>query len=86
MSPTLTLMEVTLPGMGDVTTPIPGKVTSIRVRVGDTVSEGDVVLTVEAMKMENEVHTPVSGVVKQVLVKIGDSVNPDETLVEIEKQ
>ena len=71
---------------GDVTTPVPGKVTSIKVKAGDRVSEGDVVLTVEAMKMENEVHTPVSGVVKKVLVKIGDTVNPDETLVVIEKE
>ncbi len=71
---------------GDVTTPIPGKVTSLKVSVGDRVAEGDMVLTVEAMKMENEVHTPISGVVKKILVKIGDSVNPDETLIEIEKE
>ncbi len=71
---------------GDVTTPVPGKVTSIKVSVGDKVSEGDTILTVEAMKMENEVHTPISGVVKKILVKIGDSVNPDETLVEVEPE
>lgn len=71
---------------GDVTTPIPGKVTSIKVQAGSKVNEGDTILTVEAMKMENEVHTPISGVVKKILVKIGDSVNPDETLVEIEKE
>lgn len=70
---------------GDVTTPIPGKVTSIKVAVGGKVHEGDTVLTVEAMKMENEVHTPISGTVKKILVKIGDSVNPDETLIEVEK-
>ncbi|MBI5491588.1 MAG: sodium-extruding oxaloacetate decarboxylase subunit alpha [Deltaproteobacteria bacterium] len=71
---------------GDVTTPIPGKVTSIKVSVGTKVSEGDTVLTVEAMKMENEVHTPISGVVRKILVKIGDSVNPDETLIEVERE
>ncbi len=71
---------------GDVTTPIPGKVTSIKVSVGTKISEGDTVLTVEAMKMENEVHTPISGVVKKILVKIGDSVNPDETLIEVERE
>jgi pyruvate carboxylase subunit B len=71
---------------GDVTSSVPGKVTSIKVSVGDQVSEGDTVLTVEAMKMENEVHTPISGTVKRILVKIGDSVNPDETLVEVEKE
>ena len=71
---------------GDVTTPIPGKVTSIKVSTGSRISEGDTVLTVEAMKMENEVHTPISGVVKKILVKVGDSVNPDETRIEIEKE
>ena len=71
---------------GDVTTPIPGKVTSIKIAVGAKVAEGDTVLTVEAMKMENEVHTPISGTVKRILVKIGDSVNPDETLIEVEKE
>jgi len=69
---------------GDVTTPIPGKVTSIKVAVGSKVSEGDTVLTVEAMKMENEVHATINGTVKKILVKIGDSVNPDETLMEVE--
>ena len=71
---------------GDVTTAVPGKVTNIKVKVGDTVSEGDTVLTVEAMKMENELHSPVSGAVKAILVKVGDSVNPDETLVEVEPE
>ncbi len=71
---------------GDVTTPIPGKVTSIKIQVGGKVAEGDTVLTVEAMKMENEVHTPISGIVRKILVKIGDSVNPDETLIEVEKE
>ena len=71
---------------GDVTAPVPGKVTAIKVGVGDKVSEGDTVLTVEAMKMENEVHSPISGVVKKVLVKIGDPINPDETLMTIEAQ
>ena len=71
---------------GDVTTPIPGKVTSIKVSTGSRISEGDTVLTVEAMKMENEVHTPISGVVKKILVKVGDSVNPDETLIEVEQE
>jgi len=68
---------------GDITTPIPGKVTSLKVAVGDKVTEGDTVLTVEAMKMENEVHTPITGEVRKVYVKVGDEVNPDETLIEI---
>ena len=71
---------------GDVTAPIPGKVTSIKVSEGAKVSAGDTLLTVEAMKMENEVHTPMDGTVKKIYVKVGDSVNPDETLMVIEKE
>ncbi len=71
---------------GDVTTPMPGRVTSIRVSEGDRVAAGDTVLTVEAMKMENEVHTPIDGVVKKIYVKVGDQVNPDETLIEVVRE
>jgi len=66
---------------GDVTTPMPGAVVKIKVKIGDKVEAGDTVLIVEAMKMENEVHTPVSGVVEKIYVAEGDSVNPDEVLV-----
>lgn len=66
---------------GDVTTPMPGAVVKIKVKIGDKVEAGDTVLIVEAMKMENEVHTPVSGVVEKIYVSEGDSVNPDEVLV-----
>ena len=44
---------------------------------------GQVVLTVEAMKMENPVHAPVSGTVKVIHIAVGDNVNPDECLMEI---
>ncbi len=68
----------------DVTSPMPGRIVSISVAVGDTVSAGDTVLTVEAMKMENPVHAPESGTVKAVYVVEGDTVNPDECLIEME--
>lgn len=71
---------------GDITTSMPGKITSIKVSVGAEVAEGDTVLTMEAMKMESELHSPISGIVKRILVKVGDQVNPDETLVEIEEE
>ena len=66
---------------GDVTTAMPGTVVSIKVRVGDRVKAGDTVLTVEAMKLENEIHTPIDGEVKEIYVTEGDKVNPDEVLV-----
>lgn len=69
---------------GDVTTPIPGKVVSILVKIGDSVKMGDPVLIVEAMKMENEIHAPKDGVVREFFVSEGDNVMPDEVLIRIE--
>ncbi|WP_457599934.1 sodium-extruding oxaloacetate decarboxylase subunit alpha [Hydrogenivirga sp.] len=69
--------------VGDVTSPISGKVVNIKVSVGQEVKEGDVLLVVEAMKMENEIHSPVDGVVEEILVQVGESVNPDEVLIRI---
>ncbi len=69
---------------GHVTSSMPGTIVEIMVKVGETVKDGDPVLVVEAMKMENEVPAPVSGTVKAINVSKGDSVNPDEALVEIE--
>ena len=68
---------------GDVTTPMPGSVVKIKVKIGDRVEAGDTVLVVEAMKMENEVHSSISGEVKAIYVSEGDSVNPDEVLVAV---
>ncbi len=68
---------------GDVTTAMPGNVVKIKVQKGDSVKEGDTILIVEAMKMENEIHTPVAGTVEEIYVAEGDLVNPDEVLVRI---
>lgn len=84
--PTTTSVRPKAMKRGHVTTPIPGKVTSVKVSEGAKVSAGDTLLTVEAMKMENEVHTPMDGIVKKIYVKVGDSVNPDETLMVVEKE
>lgn len=70
-------------GVGDVTSPISGKVVNIKVKVGDQVKEGDVLFVVEAMKMENEVHSPVDGVVEDIFISVGDVINPDEVAVRI---
>ncbi len=70
-------------GVGDVTSPISGKVVNVKVSIGQTVKEGDVLFVVEAMKMENEVNSPVEGVVEEVLISVGDVINPDEVAVKI---
>ncbi|HHJ64294.1 MAG TPA: oxaloacetate decarboxylase subunit alpha [Aquifex aeolicus] len=69
--------------VGDITSPISGKVVNIKVSVGQEVKEGDVLLIVEAMKMENEIHSPIDGVVEEIFVQVGESVNPDEVLIRI---
>jgi pyruvate carboxylase subunit B len=68
---------------GDITTAMPGSVVKMKVQKGDAVKEGDTILIVEAMKMENEIHTPVAGTVEEIYVAEGDVVNPDEVLVRI---
>ncbi|MFN7064794.1 MAG: sodium-extruding oxaloacetate decarboxylase subunit alpha [Aquificaceae bacterium] len=70
-------------GVGDITSPISGKVVNIKVNVAQEVKEGDVLFVVEAMKMENEIHSPVEGVVEEILISIGDVINPDEVAIRI---
>jgi pyruvate carboxylase subunit B len=69
---------------GDVNSSMPGTIVDVLVKEGDTVSAGDAVCVIEAMKMENEVPAPISGTVKAIHITKGDSVNPDEALMEIE--
>jgi len=69
---------------GHVTTSMPGNVVDVLVREGDTVTAGQQVLVVEAMKMETGIQAPIAGKVTGVFVRKGDSVNPNEVLVEIE--
>ncbi len=64
--------------------PMPGRVMSIMVRPGDTVSAGDEVCVVEAMKMEQSIQAHRDGVVKTVFVQPMDSVNANDPLVELE--
>ena len=64
----------------EVRAPMPGIVTEVRVRPGQRVAAGDVLLLVEAMKMANEVTAPVSGAVLQLRVQAGDSVAAGQVL------
>ncbi len=61
-------------GSGDVISPMPGKVVSVKVTEGATVKIGDGVVVVEAMKMQNELKATIDGIVKMIKVKEGDSV------------
>src|SRR5690625_3051978 len=64
-----------------VEAPLRGAIMSIRVSEGDTVQAGDVLLTLEAMKLENEITAPSAGVVGRILVKEGDAVELGDVLV-----
>lgn len=63
--------------------PMPGKVVYIKKNVGDEVKVGDVVLILEAMKMENEITSNGDGKVTEIRVKEGDSVDADDILIVI---
>ena len=63
--------------------PLPGKVIDIKVKVGDTVTAGQEVVLLEAMKMENSITSDYTGVVKQILVSVGDNVATDAVIIEI---
>jgi len=71
-------------GEGVVRAPMPGTILSIKRSVNDMVKAGDVLLTLEAMKMENEIHAPRSGVIKTIAVSEKQSVNYGEVLVVID--
>jgi pyruvate carboxylase subunit B len=59
---------------------MPGMIIRYEVEEGATVSEGDVVLILEAMKMENSIPAPCGGTVKKINYKDGDSVQKDDVL------
>ena len=65
--------------------PMPATVTRIEVAPGDRVRAGDVVVTLEAMKMELPVRAAVDGTVKAVACRVGELVQPGAPLVEIEE-
>lgn len=69
---------------GIIMAPMPGKVLEIPVEVGDEVREGQSILILEAMKMENELKATVSGVVRTIHLKSGDNVEKNQILLEIE--
>lgn len=68
-------------GTTPVEAPLRGTILNILVKEGAQVKEGDVLLTLEALKLENEIVSPIDGVVAQILVQQGDSVEPGQILV-----
>jgi biotin carboxyl carrier protein len=63
--------------------PMPGLIIDVPVQEGQVIAEGDVLVILESMKMENELRAPRSGVIRQVRVQTGDSVEQHQTLVAV---
>ena len=66
-----------------VNSPLPGVIVGVKVKVGDSVKEGQVVAVLEAMKMENEIQTECAGTVLSINVSQGDSVLEGAPIVTI---
>lgn len=66
-----------------VIAPMVGKILAIDCKVGDKVAEDDVLLTMEAMKMEIPVVAPSSGTIQEIKVAVGESVDADAPLIVI---
>lgn len=75
----------TLADPGTVTSFIPGTIIDVLVREGQEVREGDVVVILDAMKMQNRLKSHISGTVKRVNVKKGDRVPKGVVLIEVEQ-
>lgn len=65
--------------------PMPGKIIDILVEDGAKVKEGEPIIILEAMKMQNEIYSHVSGIVTSIAVKKNDSVMKDDVLIDIQK-
>jgi len=68
---------------GDIVSPMPGKVTSVEVSMGDKVAKGQRLLTLEAMKMEHGLTAPFDGTVAELNVAAGQQVAVDAVLARI---
>jgi glutaconyl-CoA decarboxylase len=66
-----------------ITAPMPGKVSKIMKKAGDKVAKGECIMTLEAMKMQNEIGVPVGGTIKSINVTKGDGVKPGQIMAVI---
>ena len=74
----------TVEGKQTITAPMPGKIVKLFVKVGDVVTEGQGLVVVEAMKMENELKAPKAGTVTEIITKEGATVENGAPLLVVE--
>lgn len=79
-----TMAKSTQRGVHQLKAPMPGLVVEIRTRVGEKVREGQALMVIEAMKMQNELYAQADGTVKEIRVKEQDAVDPTRVLLVIE--
>ena len=70
--------------VGSLRSPLPGSVVAVHVEVGAVVTAGDVLVALEAMKMEHSIRAPHDGVVSEVRVKVGDQVETGAVLIVVD--
>ncbi|WP_051904470.1 biotin/lipoyl-containing protein [Hippea jasoniae] len=73
-----------LEGAYTIKSEMPGRIIDVKVSEGDEVNEGDVLIILEAMKMQNEIKSPKAGKVTEVFVKKDDTIEADAKLVTVE--
>ena len=71
---------------GKISSSIPGKIVSLNVKLGDIVKQGQVVMILEAMKMQNEIQAPLSGEIIEVNCQSGESIEANMPLIVIEPE
>ncbi|MEI8272113.1 MAG: biotin/lipoyl-containing protein [Paludibacter sp.] len=72
------------PSANGVKAPLPGSIIRLVAKAGDTVKEGDILLVMESMKMENNILSEKNGVIKRINVEAGQAVMQDDILMELE--
>ena len=80
----VTQYEASAVGDGSVRSPLPGKIIDLKVKAGDSVSKGQALLVLEAMKMEHTLAAPADGKIKSVRYAVGEQVSEGADLVEFE--
>ena len=70
-------------GAESIDAPMPGTILDIKVKAGDSVKKNDVLMVLEAMKMENEIVAPRDGVIAAVCVSKGEAVNSGSALISL---
>jgi glutaconyl-CoA/methylmalonyl-CoA decarboxylase subunit gamma len=63
--------------------PMPGKIIAVKVSKGQQIKQGDVVIILEAMKMEQEIKSPLSGSIADIFVAAGDTVRKEQALITV---